>query len=222
MSDFFTKLLVIIGIASTAPVLSSTAQAGMDNTPFDGFYLGLRADYYKETANATYEQITGDTDSAFTGITGEESGNGFRGGFYGGYGISFGPVYTSLEAGWGLSSGASDVTDGTVQVGIKASNSFDINGRVGLPISDRYLVYVLGGYAATKFNTSGFATNEGDRLNGFRYGGGFEIGIFEDVALRVEYTRAEYGGLTITQGVDRFTFDPSEQRISVGIVLHMD
>ena len=222
MSHFFKKILVIAAIATTSPLLSSTAQAGMDGTPFDGFFIGLRADYYKETANTTYEQLTGDDASDFSGVTGEDSGNGFAGGFYGGYGLSFGPVYTSLEAGWGISGGASDATDGTNEFGVKASNSFDINARVGFPFSERFLIYGLGGYAATKFNPRGFDSAEGDRLNGFRYGGGLEIGIIEDIALRIEYTRAEYGSMTIIQGVDSFTFDPSEQRISVGIVLHMN
>ncbi|WP_417316715.1 outer membrane protein [Emcibacter sp.] len=222
MSGFFTKLLMIAGIAATAPVFSSTALAGMDGTPFDGFYLGFRGDYYKESANASYEQIAGSSTSNFSGIASEESGTGIGGGFYGGYGLSFGPVFTSIEAGWGLSGGTSEVTDGTNTFGVKASNSFDINGRVGFVASERVLIYGLGGYAATKFNGRGFAEEQGDRLNGFRYGGGFEIGLFENVALRAEYTRAEYGNLTVTQGVDRFVFDPSEQRISVGLVLHMN
>ncbi|WP_168190416.1 outer membrane protein [Luteithermobacter gelatinilyticus] len=227
MRNIFLKLFLLMGLTGSASLGTSflgatPAQAGLDNNPFEGFYLGLRFDYNKESANAAYTQIAGEETSGFTGITDETSGNGLGGGFYGGYGMSLGPVYTSIEAGWAIGGGAGRVTDGTAEFGIKNGNTFDINGRVGVVPSDRFLIYGLFGYAATKYNGDGFEGDVGERLNGFRYGGGLEVGVFEDVALRIEYTRAEFGSTTFTQGVDQFTFDPSEQRLSIGLVLHMN
>ncbi|MBL4612434.1 MAG: hypothetical protein JKY91_01695, partial [Emcibacter sp.] len=57
---------------------------------------------------------------------------------------------------------------------------------------------------------------------GYRYGAGFEVGIMEDMAVRIEYVRTAHSALTWERGVDSFRIDPSSQVIRIGVVLHMD
>ena len=212
--------LAMAGIATT--LFTPQAQAGVDGNPFEGLYLGLNANYSKVTANATYSILDSDKDT-FGGISSTNDNAGYGGVLYGGIGSNlWGPMYVGIEGGLGLNGGTSFVSDGTKSFGLKAGFSFDINTRLGFTVSDRVLVYALGGYTSMKFSGQGFTTEQSKSLGGYRYGGGFEIGIFEDIALRIEYVKTEHSAVTWTQAGDSFRFDPSTQVVKVGIILHMD
>ncbi|MBL4803094.1 MAG: porin family protein [Emcibacter sp.] len=214
-----------IALASTAlaaTIMAPQAQAGLDGNPFEGLYLGFNANYSKVKTEATYEILNASTNT-FNGISSTDNSSGYGGVLYGGIGTNiWGPLYVGVEGGLGLNGGIATVSDGTSSFGLKAGFSFDVNTRFGMTISDRVLVYALGGYTSMKFSSRGFSESQSKSLGGYRYGAGFEVGIMEDIALRIEYVRTEHSAVTWTQAGDSFRFDPSTQVIKIGFVLHMD
>ncbi|NOZ66776.1 MAG: porin family protein [Alphaproteobacteria bacterium] len=220
MSNRLKTALAIGGL--TTMLMTSQAQAGLDGNPFEGLYLGFNANYSKVTADATYEILDANTNS-FGGISSSSNSTGYGGVLYGGIGTNiWGPMYVGIEAGLGVNGGTSFVTDGTSTFGLKAGFSLDITTRVGMTVSDRVLVYALGGYTSIKFSNKGFVNGQSKGLGGYRYGAGFEVGILEDIALRVEYVRTAHAAVTWTQAGDSFRFDPSTQVFRIGVILHMD
>jgi len=224
-----TKIHYLLSLVIAFFILTvSPARAGLDGSEFEGLYVGLNIDYATRGVDTIFTALTDPDDAtamaSFGGVTGTENNAGYGGGLYGGYGFSlFGGVYLSGEAGFSVYKGGNNVTDGDETFGITASNAFDVNIRLGYVVSDNVLVYGLAGFASTKFNSEGFGDDKvSQRLSGFRYGAGFEVGIMEDIALRVEYTRAEYSSFRSTTMLNQFDFDPDEQRFIIGLVLHMD
>ncbi len=220
-TKFKTTLLCASALAASY-LISSQAQAGLDGNPFEGMYLGFNANYSKVTANGTYEILDADTNT-FGGISSTDDSTGYGGTLIGGIGTNlWGPMYVGIEAGLGINGGSGVVSDGTSSFGVKAGFAFDLNARVGMTISDRVLAYAIGGYTSTKYKSKGFTSNQSKSLGGYRYGAGFEVGIMEDIALRVEYIRTEHSAVTWAQAGDSFRFDPSSQIVKIGVVLHMD
>ena len=203
-------------------LMTSQARAGLDGNPFEGTYLGFSANYSKVSGNATYELLDSDI-STFNGISSSSDSAGYGGILYGGIGTSlWGPLYGSVEGGLGLTGGTGSISDDAAELGLKAGFTFEVNTRLGVTVSDNILIYGLGGYTSVKFSGQGFANGGGSSLAGYRVGAGFEVGVMEDIALRVEYIRTEHSSTTIIQGGDSFRFDPSTQVIRIGLVLHME
>ncbi|NOZ42692.1 MAG: porin family protein [Alphaproteobacteria bacterium] len=222
MSNRFKTAVLSASALIALPLMTSPAQAGLDANPFDGLYLGFNFNYAKVKANATYSLLDANT-STFNGISSTNSKSGYGGVLYGGIGTNvWGPIYVGIEGGLGLNGGTGSVSDGTASFGLKSGFSFDISGRLGVTLSDNILLYTIGGYTTIKFSSRGFATSQKKGLAGYRYGVGFEVGILEDVAIRVEYVRTKHSSVAWTQGGDSFLFDPSTQVIKVGLVLHMN
>ncbi len=221
---FNKSKVALIGASAIAmsSLMTTQAQAGLDANAFEGLYLGLNFNYSKVTANATFDILDADT-STFGGITGTENSNGYGGVLYGGIGTNlWGPLYVGIEGGLGVNGGTGTVTDGTTTFGLKSGFSFDVSPRIGVTVSDNILVYALGGYTSIKFSSRGFANDQSKSLGGYRYGAGIEVGIMEDIAVRLEYVRTEHSSVTWINGGDSFNFDPSTQVIKIGVILHMD
>ena len=164
----------------------------------------------------------------------------------------WGPLYVSIEGSLGLSGGKGTAlintvvpehtiaavgtegeagyvpeqtiaaVAGTDTMRIKAGFAFDINTRLGFLVSDKIMVYGLGGYTSTKYKFSDTSGDFSKGAGGYRYGAGFEVGIMEDLAIRVEYVRTEHSSVTWDRGVDSFRFDPNSQVVRIGVILHMD
>jgi len=218
----FKMALLCAGALTATSLMTSQAQAGLDGNPFEGLYLGFNANYAKVKSTTTYDLLNAPT-STFNGITSTKSGNGYGGILFGGIGTNFwGPLYAGVEAGLGVNGGTATVSDGAATLGLKAGFTLDLDARLGMTISDRVLVYAIGGYTSIKYKGIGFTSGKSSGLAGYRYGAGFEVGILEDIALRVEYSRTEHSSVTWIQGGDSFTFDPSTQVFRIGLVLHMD
>ncbi len=222
MSNRFKTSLIGASALALTTLMTSQAQAGLDGNPFEGLYLGFNFNYAKVTANATFEQLDANT-STFNGISSTNNSNGYGGVLYGGIGTNvWGPMYVGIEGGLGVNGGTGSVSDGAASFGLKAGFSFDISGRLGVTVSDNILLYTIGGYTTIKFSKRGFTSSQKKGLAGYRYGAGFEVGILEDIALRVEYVRTKHSSVTWTEGGDSFRFDPGTQVIKIGLVLHMD
>ncbi len=232
-------LLGATAFTITTAIMMPQAHAGMDGNPFEGLYVGFNANYSRVKSTNTYQDLDGAAvdKNLFTGIGNSKKNNGYGGALYGGIGTNiWGPLYTSIEGSLGLAGGSGTAvtntttipTDdtpaqaGTSTMKLKAGFAFDINARLGFTVADRVLVYGLGGYTSTKFKASDSTGNFSKSLGGYRYGAGFEIGIMEDVAVRVEYVRTEHSKLTWVRNQDQFTFDPSTEVFRIGLVLHMD
>ena len=59
------------------------------------------------------------------------------------------------------------------------------------------------------------------RITAFRYGGGIEVSIMENIAARLEYTRSSFSSALVIDGSDQFMIKPKTSRIMFSIVLHM-
>lgn len=186
----------------------------------------------------------------YTAVGNGGKSNGYGGSLYGGIGTNiWGPMYVSIEGALGVAGGSSNATINTVvpahqiddpnsddpddmidvaavhstgNLKVKAGFAFDINARLGFTISDRVLVYGLGGYTSTKFKATTPSESFSSSAGGYRYGAGFEVGIMEDVALRIEYVRTAHSEINWRTNADSLTFDPSTEALRIGLVLHMD
>ncbi len=208
---------------------ASTANAGEDGSPFEGIYVGLAATKATFEASALYrDAMVEDQLSNFNGVTGSSHGDSWGGGLLAGYGLNYGPVYFGAEAVFLVEKGSTTFTDGTTDIRIAKSNTFDINARVGFTVSDKAMIYGLGGYTGAvlkSLGTNGIQEERGldynKRVTGFQFGGGVEIAVMENIAARMEYTRANINDAVFLDGTDEFTFQPETSRIMFSIVLHM-
>ncbi len=247
MSNRIKTALIGLPLLATLSLMSAPAQAGVDGNPFEGLYLGLYGNYARVSSTNSYVDLepASDANNFFTGI-GEKSekSSGYGGSLYGGIGTNFwGPLHASIEGALGLSGGSGNAvlntvtpaqgvegdadfvpaSFGTDNVRIKAGFAFDVNARLGFTVSDRVMIYGLGGYTSTKFKVSDSTGEFSKTAGGYRYGAGFEVGIMEDVALRIEYTRTEHSDFTWERtSADNLIFDPSTESVRIGLILHMD
>ena len=245
MSHKFKTKLIGLPLVAMMSLITTEAQAGMDGNPFEGLYAGFNANYSRVKSKNNYVDLEADSASNnfFTGIGDSKKATGYGGSLYGGIGSNiWGPVYIGIEGALGLSGGSGNAVVNTVtpatgtegsegyvapvfgtdNVKIKAGFAFDINARLGFTVSDRVLIYGLGGYTSTKFKVSDSKGDFSKSAGGYRYGAGFEIGILEDVAIRVEYVRTAHSDFTWERGADNLIFDPSTEAVRVGLILHMD
>ena len=217
-------ILVIICCASY-----SSAFAGEDGSPFEGLYVGIAATKATFDSTALYrDAMIEDSLSNFNEITGSSSKNSWGGGILAGYGLNYGPVYVGAEAVFIIDKGSTTFTDGTTDIRIWKNNTFDINLRSGITVSDKALVYGLIGYSGAAIKSLGTNGVKDDsnidystRVTGLQYGGGVELAIMENIAARIEYTRAKFNDAVYLDGTDEFTFKPKTSRIMLSFVLHM-
>ncbi len=210
-------------------ISNSNALAGEDGSPFEGLYVGLAASKATFDSTATYrDAMIDDRLSNFNGITGSTSGDSWGGGLLAGYGLNYGPLYVGAEAVFLIEKGSTTFTDGDTDIRLSKSNTFDINLRTGITVSDKALIYGLVGYtgaALKSLGTNGIEdgsnTDYGTRVTGIRYGGGVEVAVMENIAARFEYTRASINDAVYLDGTDEFTFMPDTSRVMVSVVLHM-
>ena len=219
--------LLVISIVSVGPI---QANAGVDGSPFAGTYIGFLTT--KSTFSATASNLVLDTidePSAFGPITSAKSKNSYGGGFFVGYGLSYGPIYTSAEAGFVVDKGNTIFSDGTNTIKFSQSNTFELNLRAGAHLTDNVLLFGLAGYSGANIKSHGIngrseainGASYNQRLTSLRYGAGVEVAIFENIALRGEYTRTKISNDTYLDGSNQFSITPKTSRIMLSIVLHM-
>ncbi|MCC3861963.1 outer membrane protein [Pseudemcibacter aquimaris] len=222
------KTIKILMISAISYLTISPALAGPDGSPFEGLYLGLVTTKNTFETTASYlEKPNDDFPSNFTGITSGTSKDSYGAGMLAGYGLNYGPLYLGAEAAFIIDKGHSIYSDGSNTIKINKSNTFDINGRVGFTLADKALVFGLIGYSGLNLKSKGVNEQRADRLDyntrvtAFQYGGGVEVAIMENIALRAEYTRQSVNDAVYRDGSDEFTFKPKTSRILVSAVLHM-
>ena len=184
----------VIFAAALVASISIAGVASAQESAFEGFYVG---------GKAGYSSITDEI--AVAGITViDETADGIGGGVFVGFGGTNGSLYGAIEAEvgydgaqWGIS-GSSGTTSATLDV--EAQLAYGVGFRIGGVIADDLLLYGRLGWVRTNFETtltvttdtaSGSASIDTD-LDGFRFGGGVEWMLADNIGVRGEYTYTIY------------------------------
>ena len=97
--------------------------------------------------------------------------------------------------------------------------------RAGVVLNDAALAYarvgVTGSYFDIDFNNSGGTASSEDWWAGLRYGGGLEVPVNKDVALRFDYTFTDYGTLSLLTQPGLETYDTRESLFRLGAILKL-
>ena len=223
-----SKFFKIFPVALILAFTTNLAHAGPDGSPFEGVYVGFTTTVNTFESTATYQQVENDNfPSNFSSITGSESNNSYGGGILAGYGLNYGPLYYGAEAAFIVDKGNSVFSDGSNTIRVAKSNTFDINGRLGFTLSNKALLFGLIGYSGVNLKSNGVNELRGNdldfnvRATALRFGGGVEIAVFENIAIRAEYTRSSVNEATYRDGSDEFAFKPKTSRIMLSAILHM-
>lgn len=179
----------LISIAALAVLGAAAAPAHADT--FDGPYVGVTAGWERSEIADRIEARP---------ITGEASRDSLVLGGYAGYNLkATDRIVIGAEAGFTL---AADDTVRATSAGrplsIDPRYSFDLSARAGYLVTDKALVYVLGGYANSRVRTTfGPATGApvvtSDNLDGWQVGGGLEYAISDRISARAEYRYSDLG-----------------------------
>ena len=229
MTSKLFKLAAAAIISSATALQSIPSFAGEDGSPFEGLYIGLAATKSTFDATATHQNLLlDDVPSNFNGVVNTNSGDSYGGGFFAGYGLNYGILYGGAEAAFLVEKGSSTFNDGSADIRFFKSNTIDINLRGGVTISNKFLLYGLFGYTGAVIKSKGVNGDIEDRVvsynrrvTGYRYGGGVEVAFMENLAARLEYTKANIGNAVFADGSDQFTVKPRTSRIMFSVVLHM-
>ena len=228
------KKLTLYLIVTLISFSNISAQAGVDGSPFEGLYLGVISTKSTFSSTASHVARTDIVDpfsqnviSTFNGISTSTSENSFGGGLMGGYGLNYGLLYFGAEAAFIVDKGNTVLSDGVSTIKISQGNTFDVSLRSGITISDKALVFGLIGYSGVNLKSKGINERLGNnldfnkRLTSLRYGGGIEVAVMENIAVRAEYTRSIINDAIVLDGADEFTYKPKSSRIMLSLVLHM-
>ncbi len=169
---------------------------------FNGFYVGGEVGYDQYEAKAT--------DLFDSGISADGlSANGFVGGVYAGYDLSFNEsFFGSLEAGFTYSDADLSASVDTDSGAIGAREAYGVSGRLGAMINDSTALYARVGWENTKFKASDGTTTISESENGILFGAGLETRVSANTTIRVEYSIVDYGsdigeagsGIKVTNG----------------------
>lgn len=146
-----------------------------------------------------------------------------------GYDFDAGGVVVGVEGEWMESEAETDFdTFGFTEFGvgnIAAGRDLYAGVRVGVPLGERALVYVKGGYTNASFDV--LTTDNTDDtqtdidLDGWRAGAGVEFGITDNLFLKAEYRYSNYGEgeVEAPSGLesDRFNVDVDRHQGVVGL-----
>ena len=225
------KLFISMLIVTFFSLTTIHANAGVDGSPFEGSYLGFVTTKSTFAAAGTLGQFDdSDNPSIFNSISSTTSKNSYGGGFFAGYGLKFGSLYTSAEGAFIIDKGNTIFSDGTNTIKFSQSNTLDLNLRGGMEAAEGVLIFGLLGYSGTNIKSNGInerqnkdagGVNYNKRLTSLRYGAGIEVAVYENIAIRAEYTRTVIGSDSYIDGSDLFSIKPKTSRIMFSVVLHM-
>jgi outer membrane immunogenic protein len=200
------KKLILAGTALlTGTVVALPASAEV----FNGLYIGAQAGYDKNAVHVDGSgvHINNKSDLAY--------------GVMAGLDLKVSPnIVAGVEADMSLNSNDFNFSDGTTIIDGKAKRTFSLTGRLGYLLADRILFYGRAGYANQSFRFSDSLNTSKHNFDGFKYGGGVEVGLLPNLGVRLEYTRTNYnsGSAPITSTAT--TFSPDTSRVMLGASLY--
>ena len=198
-----SAIVFVVGIS-----MAGTASA--QNSAFEGFYVG---------GQAGWSSI--DADLTVTGVgSGSDTGDGFGGGGFVGFGGTSGILYGSIEAELGYDGAEWSETSGGVSAEIEAELTYGLGFRVGWVAADNMLIYGRLGYVNTEveLSVSGAVVGSLDEdFDGFRFGGGVEGMLGENIGVRGEYTYTLYEDVDVVPGAN---IDADQHLFRVGVAYY--
>lgn len=202
-------------IAAAAASLVAAPAYAQDLT---GFRVEARGGWEKVGVDATIPNPDDDEDvEGDEFLTGSDNDSGLT------YGVELGfdaQVGSSLVLGAYAGADFSDsgicgelIEDDLACTGIE--RTFTIGARAGVPLGERSLVYVKGGFSHGKLETTydfdvtdndddtpGAIAEFSDTLGGYHVGGGVEVGVTQSLYLKLEYLYTDYGSQSYLLGDD--------------------
>lgn len=162
---------------------------------FTGVSFGIQGGYERQSIDET---ILSGTDA----VTLDGDAKGIAYGGYVGYDLQISDFVVGVEAGFnpnGQTITGDTANGGTAELNPKWSAS--ASARAGVVIAERALLYGRIGYNRLRHSVSRFANGSdtatataNQNADGLMFGGGAEIAIHENAAVRVEYRRSNLDG----------------------------
>jgi outer membrane immunogenic protein len=189
-----------------APQVFTVAQVAPSYS-WTGFYVGVDAGYaFNGKADYTHR-----VNSNFGGIGGlyDNSVDGYTVGGHAGYNQQFGifvvgleasAAYANVKGNYNFSQYYNDTTT-------KISSLFTVTPRIGLTLTDRFLVYVKGGYAGGNVDSgqtytppkgAGLFWQNGKFQHGWTIGTGAEYALSQHISIGLEYNYIRLNDTTHT------------------------
>ena len=200
------KKLILAGTALlTGTVIAVPASAEI----FNGLYIGAQAGYDKNAVHVDGSgvHINNKSDLAY--------------GVMAGLDLKVSPnIVAGVEADMSLNSNDFNFSDGTTIIDGKAKRTFSATGRLGYLLADRILFYGRAGYANESFRFSDSLSTTKHNFDGFKYGGGVEVGLLPNLGVRLEYTHTNYNDGSAPVTSTATTFSPDTSRVMLGASLY--
>lgn len=196
--------------ASAADLFSPSLKDDVDYAvrSWTGFHVGIHGAYDWATTNA-------DTNIPGVAMSGDAMGGSFRPGVNLGYDVQLGRMVAGVFADYtaGLDGMEATAGLGPIAVGFKAdiAHTWTVGGRLGYLVTNRTLLYGLGGYTWAKTTNADvslagitLATLPIGDLSGFTLGAGIEREIGAGFRLKAEYrhTWLEDANIAIAPGAN--------------------
>jgi len=192
------RLSLACGLAAT---LLAAGAASAET--FSGAYAGLALS--SDSFEAKASNLIDDGDK-FDGLS--LNGVGFGG--YAGYDFPIGErAFVGLQAGVETSAAEFTASDGYSSIKLEAGTSFDLGGRLGLMVNDTTALYGRLAWGQTTFKASLDDESEDRDLSAWKFGGGLETRLNEQVGLRLEYVYSAYE--------DQDGLEPSGSQVRAGV-----
>ncbi|WP_162937497.1 outer membrane protein [Indioceanicola profundi] len=196
-------------LAGAALTVVATAPA-MARSPFDGPYVGAFAGY-----------SDGDVETTVGAIADDVGVDGFTFGGYAGYGKTFDRFYVGGEGEVAYSDLDGDRTVGGLATSFETDWTYGLSARAGYLVTPTVLAYGRVGYQWTEFEgtaAAGTTAVSFDRtFDGWRFGGGVEVAITDNLLSRVEYTYTDYDEYDVTVGTSVGGLEPNAHTVNVGL-----
>ncbi len=148
--------------------------------------------------------------------------DGFGGGGFTGFGVINGPYYVAVEGEVGYDGADWSETSGGLTLDAEAQLTYGASFHIGYVIADDLLLYGRLGYVRTNVELTGTLTgvgtaSEDEDLDGFRFGGGVEGMLADNIGVRGEYTYTIYDDPFDIPGLD---VDANQHLLRVGIAYY--
>ncbi len=201
------KKSLVFAVAFAAS-LSIAGFASAQESAFEGFYVG---------GQVGYSRINVDVSVAGVGSADDDM-DGFGGGGFIGFGGTNGQLYGAIEAELGYDGADWSETSGGITADVEAQLTYGVGFRAGGIIADKYLIYGRLGWVRTnvELTVTGIGSADQD-FDGFRFGGGVEGMLTDNIGVRGDYTYTMYEDPFGITGVD---FDINQHLFRIGVAYY--
>lgn len=190
---------------------------------FSGAYAGAQIGHGTLQSDNIGPRVPGNPANPVFTLAATRAGQGFTGGFYGGYGYQTGRFYigAEAEAEWSSKDWNIERSPTGRVYSMQKTSTVGVGLRMGYVLSDAVLLYGRIGMVRSTFDMDyrfgGGIFDRTQTLDGVRVGGGIEVPINDKTHFRLDYTQTEYDGHAINYGVGIDRFDTTERLFRIGV-----